>query len=163
MKIKDKKTSLLYYYPSARGHDFRLITGTQGRNRIKYLGFRYDGQKVYIRDSTLSNLRRRVVLAARRDAIKLVKRYSDKDISSLRALFNYERLIKRFGKVEDFFEKESDCRSWTFWSYSVRAANCFGRRGRSILRQLRTLRALIIRRADDELDKAVRKFGVTSP
>ncbi len=86
---------------------------------------------------TISSLRRKVARAAYRDADACARRYPDKDASTLRTFFNYERLIKQFGRVEDFDGQDSDYRSWTFWTYASRASKIFGRLGKTILRQLR--------------------------
>jgi hypothetical protein len=108
-----------------------------------------------LRDATVSNLLRKVSRAANRDADSFARRYPDKDVAKLKSLFNYERLIKRFGKVEDFDGNEKDHRSWTFWTYATRASKAFGPLGRPILRQLKRHRELIRERADSALERAV--------
>ncbi len=110
-----------------------------------------------MRDSTLSGLRRKVAFAARRDANICANRHATKDASDLKAEFNYERLIKRFGKVEDFAEKRDDFRQWTFWTYAHRAAEIFGPLGRPILGQLKRHTALVRERSDQELARAVER------
>ena len=73
LAIKDSKSSI---------HVFRQISGRRtcecvfgkGRNGLEYLGFRFDGRNVYLRDSTLANLNRKVVYAARRRANSLATR-----------------------------------------------------------------------------------------
>ena len=42
------------------------------------------------------------------------------------AKFNYEGLIKQFGRIENFDRYHYDYRSWTFWTYAVRVAREFG-------------------------------------
>lgn len=155
LTIKEEKSSLFTFRKVDNEQRFTLILGNQGRNGLEYLGFRYDGRRVYIRDATLSNLRRKVARAARRDANIIARRYPDKNASALRDLFDYERLIARFGRVEDFGEKSDDYKSWTFWTYATRSAKIFGKEGTSIVRQLRRHRELIRIRADKELDRAV--------
>ena len=155
--IKEDKSSLLVYFQNDDDQEFRLVEENQGRNGLEYLGFRYDGKAVYLRDSTLSNLYRKVTRTARREANAYARRYPDKDVAELRALFDYERLIKRFGRVEDFRELQQEYRHWTFWTYASRAAKEFGPLGRPILRQLRKHRDNIRRRVDEELRRAV--FG----
>jgi hypothetical protein len=148
--IKEEKSSVFAFQQGGAGQEFRLISGQQGRNGIEYLGFRYDGRRVYIRDATLSNLRRKVARGARRDANVAARRYPDKGISYLKARFDYERLIARFGRVEDFDEKHDDYRHWTFWTYATRAVEVFGSIGKSIRDQLKRHRSLIRVRADKE-------------
>lgn len=142
---------------------FRKIFGMRGRNGVEYLGFRYDGRHVYLRDSTLANLRRKVARAARSDADRCARRYPDKDAAQLRSMFDYDRLIMRFGKVEDFYEKRADYRNWTFWTYAKRSAEIFGALGAPILRQLKRHRDLVRHRADKELDAAVARRAKQTP
>ena len=157
LEIKDKKTSVLVFETSGEFQTFKLVYGTQGRNGLEYLGFRYDGQRVFLRDSTISNLRRKVARAARRNANICAQLHANKGASELRLVFNYERLTKQFGRVEDFPELQHDYRNWTFWTYAKRAAKIFGAAGNSILRQLRNHRKLVIYRADKELKRAVQR------
>lgn len=157
LEIKAKKSAVFIYRRDDGEQTFRRVCGEQGRNGLEYLGFRYDGRKVYLRDSTLSGLRRKVTFAARRDAGACADRNPNKGLSDLRALFNYERLIKRFGRVEDFAEKRDDFRNWTFWTYACRAAEIFGPMGRPILAQLKRHAALVRRRSDQELARAIER------
>jgi hypothetical protein len=159
--IKEEKSSVFVFDQSGEKQKFKLVNQTRKRNGLEYLGFRYDGRNVYLRDNTLSNLRRKVVRAARRDANIIARRYPDKDAVQLRSSFNYERLIKQFGRVEDFDEKQKDYRNWTFWTYATRAASILGSQGRRIPHQLRKHRKLIIERANHELERAVIRRGST--
>jgi hypothetical protein len=161
LEIKEEKCGIFVFHrrnccaADAQDQTCRSVWGMQGRNGLEYLGFRYDGRYVYIRDSTVSNLHRKVARIARAGAHRYARRYPDKDAAQLRLVFDYEQLIKRFGKVEDFDEKQHDYRNWTFWTYARRSAEIFGPLGVRILRQLKRHRDLIRRRADKELDLAV--------
>lgn len=157
LEIKQEKSSLIAFWRASGRQHFRLVEGRQGKNGLEYLGFRYDGRRIYIRDSTISNLRRKVARAARREATILVRRYPDKSASQLSSLFGYERLIKQFGKIENFGEKQEDYRNWTFWTYATRASSVFGPFGKAILRQLRKHRHLVRERANTELIRAVER------
>ena len=123
LEIKEKKSSLFVLQKTGTDQKCQLVHGTQGKNGLEYLGFRYDGRRVYLRDATLSNLRRKVARAAYSDAEACARRYPDKDATRLKKLFNYERLVKRFGRVEDFGEMPSEYRNWTFWTYAKRASS----------------------------------------
>ena len=155
LEIKESKSSLFVFQGEGLNEKFELLNGTRGSNGLEYLGFRYSGKGVYIRDASLSNLFRKVARAAYRDAHTYARRYPDKDASKLKSIFNYERLIKRFGKVEDFDDREKDFRRWTFWTYATRASKVFQDLGKPILRQLRKHRKLIRHRADKALELAV--------
>lgn len=157
LKIKAEKCAVFVYERDGSDQTFTRVHGEQGRNGLEYLGFRYDGRKAYLRDSTLSGLRRKVAFAARRDTTACANRNPTKDAANLRAEFNYERLIKRFGKVEDFAEKRDDFREWTFWTYARRAAEIFGPLGKPILGQLRRHASLVRERCNQELARAVER------
>ena len=152
--IKEKKSSVFAFKKTGKAQDFKLIQGTQGKNGIEYLGFRFDGKKIFIRDSTLSNLYRKVARSSRYAAISLVKRYPGRDYAFLESRFDYEKLVQNFGRVKDFGELSDDYRNWTFWTYARRAATIFGPLGSPIHRQLRSFRENVRRRATKELVRA---------
>ena len=153
--IKEKKSSLFRFTSDGERQRCKRLHGQQGKNGLEYLGFRYDGRRVYLRDSTLSNLKRKISRAAYREANACARRYSDKDASQLKTLVNYERLINQFGKVEDFGEMQHDYRKWTFWTYATKASEVFGPMGKAVLRQLRRHRTSIKYRVDTSLESAV--------
>lgn len=157
LMIKPEKSAVFVYSRNGDEQTFKRVHGEQGANGLEYLGFRYDGRKVYLRDSTVSGLRRKVAFAARRDAIVCAKKHPTKGASDLKVDFNYERLIKRFGKVEDFSEKRDDFRQWTFWTYARRAAEIFGPLGKPILDQLKRHADLVRERCNHELARAVER------
>ncbi len=155
LEIKEKKSTLFVFQRRGTDQKFQSLHETQGRNGLEYLGFRYDGKCVYLRDATLSNLHRKVVRAAYADADACARRYPDKDITKLKKLFDYEGLAKKFGRVEEFGKMPRDYRKWTFWTYARRASSVFGSLGKPILHQLRRHRDFIRRRADKALERAV--------
>jgi hypothetical protein len=153
--IKEKKSSVFVFTTDGKVQTCKLVRGIQGKNGLEYLGFRFDGRKIFIRDSTLSNLYRKVARSARYEAVSLVRRYPGKGYKFLLKQFDYERLIRRFGRVKDFGELADDYRKWTFWTYARRAATILGPRGSSILRQLRMFRKNVRVRAVEELNRAL--------
>ena len=156
LEIKEGKSSIFVFEELGEHQHFKLVHDTQRRNGLEYLGFRYDGRRMYLRDSTLSNLYRKIQRAARRKSNSLARRYPDKDAAQLRALFDYEGLIQGFGRVRDFGEKHEDYRSWTFWTYARRSAKILGALGKPILDQFeKNHRTNIRRRANKKLDRAV--------
>ena len=158
IKIKDEKSYIYeFFLEPDGGQNFRRVLGNegQGKNGLEYLGFRFDGKKVYIKDSTLSNLWRKVTRKAMKDAVVAAKRYPDKSSAEIRKLINFEKLVKEFGRVEDFEEKSDDVRSWTFWTYANRALEVFGDLGKPIAGQLRRHKAVIRHKVNHALDRAV--------
>lgn len=155
--IKAEKSTVYAFTRDGDHQRFERVQGTQGANGLEYLGFRYDGRRVYLRDSTISGLWRKVTYAARRDAGIYARKHPNKDASELQRIFNYERLVKEFGKVEDFAEKGDDYMNWTFWTYARRAGEIFGPLGRPILRQLRRHSSFVREKAKSEICRAVRR------
>lgn len=151
--IKPEKSSLIRYSRDSDGQTCHLISG-KGRNGLEYLGFRYDGRNVFLRDSTMSNLYRKVASVARNHAGATIKRYPGKTYAELCNLFNFEQFTKRFGKVEGF-EPSSTNKTWTFWTYAVRATEEFGPQGKKIIAQVARLRHHSRIRVDQEIERAL--------
>ncbi len=152
----NKDKSLVWYFQNSSGRQtFKRLHGTSGKNGFEYLGFRFDGRDAYIRDSTLSGLYRKIQRTARFEAIALVRRYPGKDFAALQKLFNYQRVIDKFGRVRDFGELCEGYRHWTFWTYTRRASETLGPLGKKILYQLKKQRLNIRSRCDKELARAL--------
>lgn len=159
--IKPSKSSLVQYVPDGAGQRCTLIAG-KGRNGLEYLGFRYDGQNVLLRDSTMSNLYRKVASVARAHAMATVKRYPGKTHSELCQMFDFEQFTKRFGRVEGF-EPSSSSKTWTFWTYVVRAVEEFGPAGKKIHRQVSRLKRRARHRVDEEIVRALKRREKQGP
>lgn len=69
-------------------------------------------------------------------------------------MFNFEQFSKRFGRVEGF-EPASTARTWTFWTYVVRAAEEFGPLGKKITGQVARLRRHSRIRVEQEIERAL--------
>lgn len=158
LQIKAEK-SAVFRYDGACGGDqsWTRIVGHQGANGLEYLGFRYDGRRMFLRDSTLSNFQRKITKSAKRAAHFAAKRYPGKSAAEIFSVFNVNGFIQRYGRVEHFEEKADDVRNWTFWTYVTRAADELGALGRPIFRQLRRQRAVIASRIGEALEDAVRR------
>lgn len=120
---------------------------------FEYLGFRYDGRFMFIRDKTMSNLHRKIASVCKATAIRQVKRYRGKSVHEILALTDIEKLIQAFGSVEDFYLKAADYRSWTFTTYAKRASKAMGALGKPIVGQIRNLRGAVRRRLEYELTR----------
>ncbi len=151
--IKRSKSSLVQYSVSGTSQVCTLIDG-KGKNGLEYLGFRYDGKNVYIRDATLANLSRKIASIARSQAKATVRRYPGKDYIELSKMFNFENFVKRFGRIEDY-DPAASKKTWSFWTYVTRAVIEFGSRGNSIHRQIRGMKKQCRYRVDSEIAKAL--------
>ena len=130
-----------------------------GNAGFSYLGFRYDGQQVFLRDSTLSNLQGKIARTCKSEAFFFVNRHFEKDLSWVLANAPVDQLKQRYMDVENFEETVAEARQcgndifskMTFWSYARRASKLFGTTGRPILRQLRGIGEMIDRQYEREL------------
>lgn len=155
VRFKSQKTSIVTFAPDDQGSlTFKRELGEQGRNGLEYLGFRFDGRRVYLRDSTLSGFYRKITYSLRHEVRAFVARYPGKSKEFLLDKFDLEGFVKRFGRIEDF-DPDSDAEDWTFWTYARRAAQDFGSRGKPIYKQLRGHRDLIVKRVHKEFDAAL--------
>jgi len=159
IRIKPEKTSVIAYVPDGRDNaTFTFVEGEQGKNGLEYLGFRFDGRSIYLRDSTLSGFYRKITHSIRHEVHAFTARYPGKSVDFLIQKFDTEALVKKFGRVEDF-DPNSECQDWTFWTYARRAARKFGPRGQPIFRQIRGHRELIANRTRKEFTKALTRNG----
>jgi len=160
MKIKSEKTYVVRFMREDGGAQVpRLVWAGRKQKRIdgiEYLGFRFDGKHIYIRDSTLSQLNGRIKKSVKSEVRKLIKRYDGKDYEFIKNQFSFSKFIQRYGRVEDF-EGNPDYRNLTFWSYARRAAAVFGRRRERIFRQLKNQKAVVRKWIDAELRKQLAK------
>ena len=155
--IKSDKSAVYLFSRNGVDQSFQRVHGTQGANGLEYLGFRYNGKHAYLRDSTLSGLWRKVTFSIRHDAHNHVTANPGLDVDELVRTFNYERLVKQFGKVEDFDEHQEDYRTWTFWTYASRSSDVFGELGKPIIRQLRHYSRQVRAKAKDEIIRVFKR------
>jgi len=154
LRIKDEKTSIVDFDVDGAGtRKFKWIEGKQGKNGLEYLGFRFDGSRVFLRDSTLSRFHRKIVFAARAEAHRFVAANRGHSLENLLERFNSRRFESRFGRVEEF-EQAREYQSWTFWTYANRSAETFGDKGHKIYHQLRKHRAFIRQTLEKEFAEA---------
>lgn len=139
LEIKAAKTCVVRFTRSGENLSFEHLTGPQGKNGLEYLGFRYDGRKVYVRESTISRLYRKVSVAAKRDGTMHVLSNPSADSATLIGSFNYSLFSQKFSRVKKG-ELTDDYKSWTFYSYLKRAAQTFGPKGDRILPQARNFK-----------------------
>ena len=140
-----KKTSTVRFYNPDGPLQYKCLDNRRS-NGLEYLGFRFDGKRVYLRNSTISNLNRKIVRALHAETRSLIRRYRGKHAEYIVSHFNLEEFLEKFSRKENF-ASGSGFENWTFWTYAHRAAKVFGRKGTGIYRQLRNQRSLIQHRA----------------
>lgn len=115
---------------------------------MSYLGFRFDGARIYLRNSTVSNVSGKMFRTCQAVALNHVDRYMDKDLPWLLENSPLDEVAERFFQVRDFEDTVSEARvsgkdpyrKLTFFSYSKRASKCFDPRGDHIKDQAAKLK-----------------------
>ncbi len=148
--IQDKKSAVHRFDKAADGKvSCSLVYGSQGKNGLEYLGFRFDGARVYVRDSTRAGLNRKIVASSKRLALFYINTHPGLTLTQLQSSFNYNRVVMKFGRVMDFASNDNGYRRWTFWTYAVRARATFGKKGEPIMRQLNDYKSFVRRKVDE--------------
>ncbi|WGR62995.1 reverse transcriptase (plasmid) [Paracoccus ferrooxidans] len=162
LRIKDTKTCVAQFQRVPGGLQFRHLKQRPDetmKNGFEYLGFRYDGWRVYVRDSTISRFYGKVASAAKRDGRRHAEKNPTLDAGMLIGSFNFPLFSQRFSKVKKT-NLTSDYRSWTFYSYLKRSADAFGPKGGNILRQARGFEDFMHARVTAALVSAVARRKV---
>lgn len=101
LEIKREKTKVVRF----RLEDGRLsacaLENSKNTQGLEYLGFRFDGNQIYIRNSTISNLQRKIRLACRHKAEELAQRYSSKSREFIIER-HLDAFLQRFGRISEF-------------------------------------------------------------
>ena len=152
--IKVSKTSVLKYFRTTDGQSVIKLHGAQGANGLEYLGFRFDGNAAYLRDSTLSRLYRKVTRSILAEARALVRRYPGRDKIYIEGKFDAPNFLQRYGRVAEF-DNGASYETWTFWTYAKRAIEIFGPLGQPIGRQLKNYGRIVRSRMKHEISEAL--------
>jgi len=167
LELKSEKTQVYEYQRLASGEDQsnRSLRAKRPPDGLEYLGFRYDGRRVFLRNSTVSGIRRKITGVANRMARRLAKQNPTMSLKQLIDLFNYSVLIARFGRVKDFDTEGKKYTSWTFWTYVMRSSKIFGQIAKPILRQTSDYKAFARKKAVEALQYAHDReaVGTTAP
>ena len=142
---------------SKKSIDEAAAKGRSGLNGIEYLGFRFDGKKIYLRDSTFSNLRRKIKIKSKMEARKFVAERPSLSKAELIAMFETRKdfLVESFGKVRDFESRDLQPSEWTFWTYVNRIRKTVDPKLSRVHFQLRNLKEIIRKDADTALLKLI--------
>lgn len=155
LKIQQAKTTA-HKFSRIDGADFskcQLLSGSTGKNGLEYLGFRFDGRKAFVRDSTRSRLQRKMTFAVNAAVRRLYRANPGKGRAELKRLFDVNAVLTQFYKVRDFESVAATPSRWTFWTYLIRAQEVFGSKGKPIVGQVRNFRRSISYKADRLIDK----------
>lgn len=155
LQIKPEKTCVVCFNRTTAGLIFSHLQGPQGKNGFEYLGFRFDGKKVFVRDSTISRLYRKVSESAKGVARGFALANKSKNASELIKEFNYSAFSQRFSRVHPDKLEKDDYETWSFYSYLKRAAETFGHKGDPIIPQAKSFKRLMKERIAEAMVKAV--------
>lgn len=137
LSIKKEKTQVYRYSLLGKGPDqsSTILNRASGTDGLEYLGFRYDGKHIYLRNSTVSGIHRKITASANGLARRHVEKNPLMGQQELIDSFNYSLLISKFGRVSDFDDSGKKYTSWTFWTYVKRSSKILGDLGSPIMRQ----------------------------
>ena len=161
--INEAKTCVVQFNRHGKGGamNFRHLKGPHGKNGLEYLGFRFDGRNVYIRESTMSRFYRKVSMAAKRESARHVDKNPGLTVEELIKTFDYSLFSQRFIRVKRE-NLTDDYRSWTFYSYLKRAVRTFGTKDDCILRQTRNFKSIMRSRIQKSIEKHVSRQSKVS-
>lgn len=155
IKIKEEKCQIYTFDNTKNRNRVVKVQGDGGGNGLEYLGFRYDGRKIYLRDSTVSNLMRKISRNCRSEALRARARYKGKSAHWVKQKIDYNEVISRFLRVKDFELVSKDHKSWTFWTYAKRARKIMGPSGGPVLNQIKSVRQFTKHRLDKYIDEMI--------
>lgn len=156
LEISPGKTVITEFFRNHNYLNYRQISKGKVVNGVEYLGFRFDGQRIYLRDSTVSSLKRKISRVCKIYARKHYSLHPADSLASLLESFDYRVIEQQFGRVPNF-EPHCDKTKWTFRTYAKKSVRCFGAQGRSIDKQLRGQKAFIRKRFEHHLRRAIAK------
>ncbi len=157
LQINEEKTCVIKFQQRNNQLTYQHIKQRQNepaKNGLEYLGFRYDGRKVYIRDSTISKFYRKISAAAKVKGARHVMENPKLDTVQLLNTFDFSLFSQRFSRVKRG-DLTNDYRSWTFYSYLKRSAATFRSKGDRILRQSRNFKKVMRSRIKQTIVRAV--------
>ena len=180
LQLSSKKTEIVCFTPNDSRHRcYSLGTRNAKKGRQKgqidrglsYLGFRFDGNSVYLRNSTVTNLRGKVSRACKAIAFEHVKKHKEKELDWLIEHQPLMEVRQKYLSVEDFHDKalealQSEGSAFahlTFWSYVKRAQRVFGERGKNIPRQVRGIDSHIRLTLETEIKKKHHYLRASTP
>lgn len=148
--VNQEKCSAYKFSSTSAGQACELIHESGCKNGVEYLGLRYDGRHIFLRESTLAKLNRSITRNCRR-AVRLHIRHNPAlDKAQLVTTFSLNRLYAKVGRVLDFEIKKTPVNRWTFWTYIRRCEEVLGADSLKILRQVSRYKQRIRRQVANE-------------
>lgn len=127
IKIKTEKCAVVAF--ERRRHGMRCTASKLNTRKIQsleYLGFRFDGQSVHLRDNTVSRYQRKVRKFTKKMAKEHVLSNPAKNMKELLDSAPHQRICEKVGRLKP--RKREGYKNQTFHSYTKRAERVFGER-----------------------------------
>ncbi|KAB2664534.1 hypothetical protein F9K91_14075 [Brucella tritici] len=157
IQIQDKKVCIGEFNDIGATLNYSHLFGDASKNGLEYLGFEYDGQRVKIKNSTLSNAWRKLKRKSYGHAWRFVLRYRNKGEVWIRNNYPYLALEKRMLQNVTF-NQDNGFESWTFVKYAQRASKAFIGFSPIFSQQTRRYRRLTKTIIQNDLDKAIARY-----
>ena len=128
--IKDSKTIIKKFVTTnnhlkCSPHSTSKDNTPHAGNSFEYLGFSFDGSNVRLKNGTMHRFNRKMVYAARYEAVNLVNRYENKTPADIMKMLNFSLIYQKFGKVKDIgkadFYKNNGFKKLTFLAYAKKS------------------------------------------
>jgi hypothetical protein len=171
MHIKKSKCSVheCIHNPLSGNLRIRQTKPPSVSDGLEYLGYRFDGRKIFIRSSTLSRLHRKIIYSIRWHVKQLLASNENANLKELIARLNVDLIHGRFGRrpnpmkdtKNNNHNQKNNTPNGTFFSYAKLSNEDHKVFGSGSISQLRKLKKFIHRRAELELIEAYRKLHKT--
>jgi hypothetical protein len=134
-----------------------LDCSAKAMTTIDYLGLSYDGTSIYLRQSTLSRLERRIVDRVRRHVVSRLRDDPNATQREILSRLHLQGIMREFGRIEGSHRTNKRCSTRgpnrSFRCYAVRASQACGFKVSNILAQISHLNDFIRARARREVRK----------
>lgn len=141
--FKDEKTRVHRFMPSGEAQKCIIYKGS---GNFEYLGFQYDGVTVRLRDSTMSNLYRKISRSCYVQARLLHERVGHLPLEDILQHRLVTEFIEQYGRIRDFEESDLEPTDWTFYTYARRSRSVFRNHRNEIARQVSGYKRFIRKR-----------------
>ncbi len=164
LEIKDSKVAIGRFIKTENNNQiYTHIFGESCQNGIEYLGFQFDGKKVQLKNSTLSNAWRKMKKRSHGWAKSWTKRYRNKGDDWLLENANLEdrvtEVLRTLTSKQSKLGKDGSIKDWTFISYVKRSEKAFKEYETAFDVQTKKYRKQAISIFEEALDEAIKRHG----
>ena len=134
--------------------------GRLNLNGLDYLGFRFDGKNAYFRDSTISNLNRKLAKLAKSEARRFVSERRSLNLTDIKFRFqeHLKTVSQKINHGRAFEVVGDDHKRWTFRTYANKSAAVFKGKSFKGTYQIRGINKRLRKVANEALDEFYSKL-----